>query len=52
VGAATLVFMYSNWSSIRLHVDSAYPRLLEHIAPLAVATILAAYAQLRGSEVR
>jgi hypothetical protein len=52
LGADTLVFVDSNWSSIRLHVDSAYPRLLEHIAPLAVATIAAAYARLRGSEVR
>jgi hypothetical protein len=48
VGADSAVFLFTRWT-LQPHVDSSYQRLLEHSAPLAVATCVAAFARVRRS---
>jgi hypothetical protein len=42
------IFLFSNWT-LEVHVPNAYPRLLVHLAPPAVVTILIGYARMRES---
>ena len=42
------VFLFTNWP-VPLHIEQAFPRLLEQIAPAAAVVIVGAYAHLSRS---
>jgi hypothetical protein len=45
LAAYTLIFLFTNWD-MPAHIDNAYTRLLEHLAPAAVLTILFGFNRL------
>ena len=45
IAAYTGIFLFSNWD-IRMHISSAYDRLLTHIAPCGALVLVLAYARV------
>jgi hypothetical protein len=41
LGAYTVVFYFTNWGDVQLHIDQAFPRLLVHLAPIATVLVIA-----------
>jgi hypothetical protein len=45
VAAYTVLYLFTNWD-MALHISNSYPRLLEHLTPVATLSMVAAWGRL------